>query len=125
MIKFEQRGDFKNTFKFLEGMKERRYLRNLNQLAQRGVDALAQATPRDTGLTADSWYYEIHDNGRYVIISWRNRNTANGIPIAVLLQYGHGTATGGYVVGLDYINPAMRPIFDKIAADAWAEVTRL
>lgn len=87
-----------------------------------GVDALARATPIDSALTAQSWYYVIIQDNRRVRIEWHNRNTANGTPVAVLIQYGHGTRNGGYVVGRDYINPAIRPIFDQIADDVWKKV---
>lgn len=88
-----------------------------------GVNALAAATPTETGATASSWYYEIKRDGRSYSIIWGNSNVVDGRPIAVLLQYGHGTGTGGYVQGRDYINPALRPIFDQIANEAWRAVT--
>ena len=90
---------------------------------QRGVNALAAATPKDTGLTAASWYYEVERTDNDLAIYWKNSNTNNGVNIAVILQYGHGTNGGGYVRGIDYINPALRPIFEEIANDVWEEVT--
>lgn len=87
-----------------------------------GVQALEQATPKRTGFTASSWYYEIVENDAGVSIQWKNRNVQNGVNVAVLLQYGHGTGTGGYVEGIDYINPAMRPIFETIADKAWEAI---
>lgn len=90
-----------------------------------GVDALNSATPKDTGLTASSWYYEIEKTSTGVTIAFYNSNIQNGIPIAIILQYGHGTGTGGWVQGRDYINPAIQPIFDEIAEKAWREVTKV
>lgn len=89
-----------------------------------GVEALRDATPRDTGTTAESWDYIIEDDGESVTITWMNSNENRSIPIALLIQYGHGTGTGGWVAGRDYINPALRPIFDEIAKSAWEEVTK-
>ncbi|MDD6486624.1 MAG: hypothetical protein PUF61_06765, partial [Spirochaetales bacterium] len=98
---------------------------DLDKFGQAGVDALAAATPKDSGKTASCWYYEItHRNGSSSI-SFHNSNIQNGVPIAIILQYGHGTRNGGYVQGRDYINPAIRPLFDKIADNAWKEVTKL
>lgn len=94
----------------------------LERYGQEGVSALSSATPTDTGTTANSWSYEVSSNGDTHTIYWSNSNTNKGVNIAVILQYGHGTGTGGYVAGRDYINPAMRPIFDRIAEEAWKEV---
>lgn len=125
MIRFRQKGDFSNLTRFLERAKEKAYLGILDKYGKRGVEALASATPVDTGLTASSWYYKIeHTKGRSTL-SFFNSNIQNGIPIAVILQYGHGTGTGGWVQGRDYINPAIRPIFDEIANNAWKEVTKV
>ena len=98
--------------------------KNLNIYGQRGVDALKKATPKDTGLTADSWRYEIKISKSDVKIIWSNLNIQNGVPIAVILQYGHATGTGGYVQGIDYINPAIKPIFDDISEKVWKEMKR-
>lgn len=125
MISFRQKGDFSNLSKFLERAKEAVHLGDLDRYGRAGVDALASATPVDSGLTASSWYYEIERKNGSVTISFRNSNIQNGVPIAIILQYGHGTGTGGWVEGRDYINPAIQPIFDQIANDAWEEVKRL
>lgn len=123
MIIVRHRGDFKKTKNFLDRMKERSYLKNLEKYAQEGVAALSAATPVDTGKTANSWTYEIeHTDIRYAIY-WINTNENKGVNIALILQTGHGTGSGGYVQGIDYINPAMKPILQKIADEAWKEVT--
>lgn len=125
MITFRHRGDFSNLTKFLERAKNAIRIGDLDKYGREGVAALASATPVDTGLTANSWSYEIvHGNGS-VAISFHNSNIQNGVPIAIILQYGHGTGTGGWVEGRDYINPAIRPIFDRLANEAWREVTKL
>lgn len=124
MISVKCPGDFKKTFNFLERIKEALGKSDLNKFGELGVRELAHATPVDSGRTADSWKYEIeHDDGR-TVINWYNENVNDGVYIAVILQYGHGTGTGGYVQGKDYINPAMRDVFKKIADEAWEEVTR-
>ena len=123
MIKFTSRGSFKNTEKFLERMKRLDIRRILEQEGERGVRALMAATPRDSGLAASSWGYEVGQNGRSVTITWTNSDVENGFPVALSLQYGYGTGTGGYVQGRDYINPAMRPVFDQIAETVWKVVT--
>ena len=123
MITFKQKGDFKKTKKSLNNMLDRKYLDMLSKYGQIGVDALRAATPIDTGKTADSWYYEIEQDKGKTSIVWSNSNINQNVNIAVILQYGHGTGGGGYVAGRDYINPAMRPIFDSIADQAWKEVT--
>lgn len=123
MIGITSEGDFKNIEKFLKKVKEGRYMDVLDKYGNVGVSALAQATPKRTGKTAASWGYEIQkERGGYVIY-WTNNNNNKDFYVAVALQYGHGTRNGGYVMGRDYINPAMRPVFDKIAEDAWKEVT--
>ena len=124
MISFRQRGDFSKTMQFLVKAKKGVKLSDLDKYGREGVAALASATPVDTGETANSWYYEIvHENGT-ITITFNNSHIQNGVPIAVILQYGHGTGTGGWVEGRDYINPAIQPIFDKIAENAWREVTK-
>lgn len=125
MIKFRQKGDFSKLTHYLEKVKEIVKLGNLDKYGREGVAALASATPVDTGLTASSWRYEIQHGNDSVSIAFYNDNIQNGVPIAIILQYGHGTRNGGYVQGIDYINPAIKPIFDKITEDAWKEVTRL
>lgn len=123
MIVIKQSGDFKNLEKFLKKASKMDFFQNLERYAREGVSALASATPVDSGETAASWDYEIRTTKNQVSIYWTNSNVNNGIPIAVLIQYGHGTKNGGYVLGRDYINPAIRPIFDKIADSVWKEVT--
>lgn len=125
MITFKQKGDFSKLDKFFEKLKETVKLGDLDKYGREGVAALSGATPVDSGKTASSWYYQIvRDNGR-VSLQFLNSNIQNGVPIAIILQYGHATTNGGWVEGLDYINPAIRPVFDKIANDAWKEVKRL
>ena len=125
MIEFRQKGDFSKLTSFLEKAKEVAKVSTLDKYGQAGVAALASATPVDSGLTASSWYYEIeHQNGS-TSITFNNSNINKGVPIAIILQYGHGTRNGGWVQGRDYINPAIQPIFDKIADDAWKEVTKI
>lgn len=125
MIKFRQKGDFSKLTHYLEKVKEIVKLGDLDKYGREGVAALASATPVDTGLTASSWRYEIQHGNDSVSIAFYNDNIQNGVPIAIILQYGHGTRNGGYIQGRDYINPAIKPIFDKITEDAWKEVTRL
>ena len=124
-ISFRHRGNFRKTEKFLKKSFGKDYLPILEKYANQGVDALAAATPVDTGLTASSWGYEILQDRDSLSIVWNNYNVQNGVNIALILQYGHGTRNGGYVVGRDYINPALRPIFDKMAEAAWKEVTSI
>lgn len=125
MISFRQKGDFSKLTRFLERSKNAVKIGELDHYGREGVAALASATPVDSGLTAKSWYYEINHGKESVSISFNNSNIQNGVPIAVILQYGHGTRNGGWVEGRDYINPAIQPIFDQIADNAWKEVTKL
>ena len=122
MISFKSEGDFSKLNGFLEEVKEKIKLSNLDKYGRQGVLALRSATPKDTGKTADSWDYKIIRNNESVSISFYNTNIQNGMQIAILLQYGHATKNGGWVEGRDYINHAIRPLFDKIAEDAWREV---
>lgn len=122
MVIVKQKGNFSKTEKFLNSISKKLYYRNLQKYAEQGVAALASATPVDSGMTANSWGYEIRQTKNSVSIYWTNSNVNKGVPIAVIIQYGHGTRNGGYVQGRDYINPAMRPIFDKIAESVWKEV---
>lgn len=124
MITIRQKGDFSKTTRFLERAKHAIRLADLDKYGREGVAALASATPVESGLTASSWYYEIEYNGAGAKLIFKNSNINDGVPIAIILQYGHGTGTGGYVQGRDYINPAIQPIFDKIADNAWREVTK-
>ena len=125
MISFNNKGDFSKVTAYLKRVKKGANIRGLERYAQEGVAALSSATPQETGLTARSWYYEIENKNGLVRISFCNSNIQTGVPIAIILQYGHGTRNGGWVEGRDYINPAIQPIFDKIANDAWREVTNL
>lgn len=125
MISFRQKGDFSKVTSFLEKAKEVVHIGDLDKYGREGVAALASATPVDTGQTANSWYYEIVNKNGSATITFNNSNIQNGVPIAIILQYGHGTRNGGWVQGRDYINPAIQPIFDKIADEAWKEVTKL
>ena len=124
MFRFRHKGDFSNTTKYLNKVKRLDILDILDKYGQAGVSALASATPVDSGLTASSWYYKIKNQNGSVTISFYNSNVNKGVPIAIILQYGHGTRNGGWVEGIDYINPAIQPIFNKIADAAWKEVTK-
>ena len=124
MIRFRQKGDFRKLTRFLERANNAVRLGNLDKYGREGVAALSSATPVDSGLTASSWYYEITNKNGIAKISFYNSNVQNGVPVAILLQYGHGTGTGGWVEGIDYITPSIRPIFNKIAETAWREVTK-
>ena len=124
MISFKQKGDFSKLTGFLERIKESVKIGDLDKFGRGGVEALSSTTPVNTGKTANSWYYEIENKNGVATISFNNSNIQNGVPIAIILQYGHGTGTGGWVEGRDYINPAIRPIFDEIAENAWREVTK-
>lgn len=125
MISFRQKGDFSKLTRFLEKSKNVVRIGDLDKYGREGVAALASATPVDSGLTASSWYYEIENKNGSIKIQFNNSNIQNGVPIAIILQYGHGTGSGGWVQGRDYINPAIQPIFDRIADEAWREVTKL
>ena len=124
MISFRQKGDFKNLTNYFERVKETVKLSDLDKYGREGVSDLSSATPVKTGKTANSWSYEIKRSKNSVSIEFHNSNIQNGVPIAVILQYGHATGNGGWVQGRDYINPAVQPIFDKIAKNAWKEVTK-
>lgn len=123
MISVETPGSFKKTEEFLSKMVKADFFALLDRYGRIGADALASATPVDSGLLANSWTYEvIKKKGKYAIV-WHNTNVENGIPIAILIQYGHGTGTGGWIDGRDYINPAIQPIFDQITDEVWRQVT--
>ena len=124
MITVESKGNFDNTEKLLKRIKSRDYLKVLDKFGQQGVTALSGDTPTRSGKTASSWDYEVLVSGGGVTLQWTNSNINNGVSIAIILQYGHGTRNGGYVVGRDYINPAMRPLFDKMADEAWKAVIK-
>lgn len=125
MIKFKHKGDFSKATAFLEKAKEAVRLGDLDRYGREGVAALASATPTESGQTASSWYYEIEWQSGSVTINFGNSNVNEGVPIAIILHYGHGTGTGGWVQGREYINPAIQPVFDRIVEDAWREVTKL
>lgn len=114
MVKFTARGNWRKTDNFFKRAQKTDFDSVLEKYAQKGVEALADATPKDTGLTAASWSYTITKGTNVITISWTNSNFNEGVPIALILQYGHGTGNGGYVTGIDYINPAMKPIFDEL-----------
>lgn len=122
MIKIRSKGNFKNTERFLKTDRRSKIVRMLKKYGELGVAALYEATPKQTGLTAASWNYEIWEDGETYSVFWTNSNIQNGIRIAVILDLGHATSSGGYVEGRDYIKPAIRPVFDEIAGEAWKEV---
>lgn len=125
MVSFKHKGNFSKVDRYLVRTKKAVRVGDLDRFGKEGVAALASATPVDTGLTASSWYYEIEREDGSVKITFNNSNIQNGVLIAIILQYGHGTKNGGWVQGRDYINPSIQPIFDKIANNAWREVTKL
>jgi hypothetical protein len=125
MITITQKGSFDRTENYLRKLKLEKLLAVLNKYGTQGVQALQAATPIDSGIAAQSWYYTIDQKPGYYSIRWHNRDMENGFPVAIMLQYGHGTGTGGYVQGRDYIMPAIRPVFDQITADAVKEVTQI
>jgi hypothetical protein len=123
MITISSSGSFANTERFLSRTSRGSIMRTLETYGQQGVDALASATPIRTGLAASSWYYLVENNNSWYSITWCNNDTENGgAPVVVLIQYGHSTRNGGYVAGYDFINPAIRPVFDQIASEVWREV---
>lgn len=124
VIEMRQSGDFKKNLTFQTNLRKKSIRPILEKYGQKGVEALAEATPKATGKTAASWSYEIKMEKTGAVLSWKNANIVDGVPIAVILQYGHGTRNGGYVQGVDYINPAMKPVFDAIRDELWKEVTK-
>ena len=120
-----QKGNFSRTNRYFQKLLSRLHMSILDKYGRQGVAALSSATPVDYGETASSWYYKIENNGDLYSLTFFNSNVNKGVPIAIILQYGHGTGTGGYVQGRDYINPAIQPVFDKLADEAWKEVTSL
>lgn len=121
MITIKQKGDFKNTEKFLKN-KKRININILDKYGKIGVEALKKNTPVDTGVTSNSWYYEIENQNGKVTLNFYNSNVKNNVNIAIIIQYGHGTKNGGWVEGIDYINPAVQPVFDKILNDVWGDL---
>lgn len=124
IISVTQKGNFRKTDRFLSGLIGLHYRRRLHHYGKRGVEALRNATPKDSGETAEAWSYEIVEEPGRTAVYWRNSHVVNGTNIAVILQYGHATRNGGFVEGIDYINPAIRPIFEDMANEAWKEVVR-
>ena len=122
VVKLTQRGNFQKTDKFLHKLVEYKYAHRLKHYGEKGVDALRAATPRDTGKTAESWSYEIVEQKGRTAIYWKNSNIVDGVCIAMIIQYGHGTRNGGFVEGRNYIPPAIQPIFDQMAKEVWKEV---
>ena len=125
VITFKNKGDFSKTFKFLNRLLNREYLNVLDKYGKEGVERLREYTPKDTGLTSESWYYEISHDKDSTKIAWYNSNINNYVNIAIILQYGHATRNGGWVEGVDYINPALGPIFERMANEAWKEATKV
>ena len=123
MISFKHRGDFRSIEKFMNRVRGASYLNMLSAYGQEGVNALSKATPVDSGETANSWTYEIERDAAMTRLSWVNTHVNGSVNIAIILQYGHGTGTGGYVQGQDYINPSIKPVFDRIAEAVWKGVT--
>jgi hypothetical protein len=125
-IIINHRGNFKNIDRFFRNASDisRKYLRIFEKYGAEGVQILSDNTPKDTGKTASSWYYEIVRTRSGVTLRWLNSNVDSGVPIAILIQYGHATQSGGFVEGIDFINPSLKPIFDKLSQDIWREVTR-
>lgn len=122
MISFRQRGDFSKFSRYLKNVQKAAKVDILGKYGRAGVAALSSATPVDSGLTAESWYYKVERSNQSAKIIFLNSNVNDGVQIAVILQYGHGTGSGGWVEGRDYINPAIQPIFEKLADEAWKEV---
>lgn len=124
MFRLSSPGSFDKTIAYLKRLENGDMFKGLERYGRMGADALSGTTPKETGETARSWGYQIEGNKNKIIISWFNLHENDGVNIAIIIQYGHGTGTGGYVEGRDFINPTMRPIFDQIVDDVWREVTR-
>ena len=125
MITITQKGSFNHIERYLSRLSKLQLDAVLSKYGEMGTNALSNATPTDSGLASHSWYYSTVSRPGYYSIRWHNSDVEDGFPVAIMIQYGHGTGTGGYVQGRDYIMPAMRPIFDQIAAEAWKEVTKI
>jgi len=124
VFSFSSSGDWSKTTTFLQKMQRLQMIDVVLEAAgAEGASALAKATPKDSGLAASSWTYDIQRSNTQIVINWKNTDVESGFPVALMIQYGHGTGTGGYIQGRDYINPAMRPVFDKIAETVWKAVT--
>ncbi len=124
MVTFKHKGSFKKTLNFLDKALGRSYKSLLDKYGRRGVQALRNATPQDTGLTTNSWDYEIVETSKTLKLVFTNSNIVDGIPVAILLQHGHATRSGYFIEGVDYMNPALKPIFESLANEAWREITR-
>ena len=124
MITITSKGDLSKTYNFLKKISSQKFLNKIKEYGEKGVEALSNATPVDTGKTAASWSYKVVTTNNSITITWTNSNVVKGVPIAIILQYGHGTRNGGWVEGRDYINPAIQPIFDEIKNEIWREVTK-
>lgn len=126
-VTLSQKGNFNDTTNYLKKLLDKSWMHPLDKYGQEGVDALFNATPKDTGTTANSWYYKIDRNlaTNEISLTWYNKNVNNGVNVALVIQYGHATGFGGYVHGIDYINPALKPVFDKLAQEVWEEVTKV
>lgn len=125
MITFKIKGDYKRVERYFKRLTQKKYLQILDKYGKQGVEALAAATPKDTGRTAESWRYEIETGPNSSSIIFVNDNINKYVNIAVILQYGHATRNGGWVEGRDYINPAVQPLFDDMVEKAWEEVIRV
>ena len=124
MITITSKGDLSKTYNFLKKISSQKFLNKIKEYGEKGVEVLSNATPVDTGKTAASWGYKVVTTNNSITITWTNSNVVKGVPIAIILQYGHGTRNGGWVEGRDYINPAIQPIFDEIKNEIWREVTK-
>ena len=124
MITITSKGDLSKTYIFLKKISSQKFLNKIKEYGEKGVEALSNATPVDTGKTAASWGYKVVTTNNSITITWTNSNVVKGVPIAIILQYGHGTRNGGWVEGRDYINPAIQPVFDEIKNEIWREVTK-
>lgn len=125
IIKVTKKGNFNKTRNVIKNIQNKKYLNILDRIGRLGVDALSRATPVDTGKTSDSWGYSIEQRRDSVSVVWTNSNVVNGwANVAILIQYGHATRNGGYVQGRDYINPAMKPLFDQLAKEAWEAIIK-
>lgn len=122
-VKFEQKGNFRNLKNLADSSKKNaKLIHKLNELGEKGCAALRSTTPKDTGKTSESWYYKVEEDNNTIAVKFYNSNVNNHVNIAIILQFGHGTRNGGYVQGIDYINPALHPLFENIANQAWREV---
>ena len=124
MIIFKSKGNWERTTKYLKSLSKEEFLDRLNFYGEMGIQILSKLTPKDTGLTASSWSYEIKKTINGTNIEWHNSNVNKGLPIAILIQYGHGTGTGAYVEGVDYINPAIKSVYEFAVDEIWGKVVR-